>query len=297
MSFILDALKKSESDRQRQTGPALFEVKVAPPKARFPIWTIAIVALLVINMLIVGWLLLRRSSHADETAATNPPPTSQAPGAASPASAGNVSPPPASSPSANTAPPPAAAPPNTGPGTRPGDGTSAPPANWPAGAPPAMSQASAARDNMPPRGQFPPPPGQAGMNRQGTGGTEEPTLAANPRDSNTGGNAPESNSGNPDDYAPATEPGSPLFKGHVKRGTESGLMLYQDVAATPSANLPELRLDLHVYAAKPQERFALINMHKVHEGDLLADGVRVEAITPDGVVMSHGGTKFLLPRD
>ena len=135
------------------------------------------------------------------------------------------------------------------------------------------------------------------MNQQGMGGTEEPTLAANPRDFNTGGNAPEPNSGNPDDYAPATEPGSPLFKGHVRRGTESGLMLYQDLAATPSANLPELRLDLHVYAAKPQERFALINMHKVHEGDLLADGVRVEAITPDGVVMSHGGTKFLLPRD
>ena len=29
MSFILDALKKSESDRQRQSAPALFEVKVA----------------------------------------------------------------------------------------------------------------------------------------------------------------------------------------------------------------------------------------------------------------------------
>ncbi len=64
MSFILDALKKSETDRQRQTGPALFEVKVAPPKAGFPVWAIAIVALLVINMVIVGWLLLRRSSKA-----------------------------------------------------------------------------------------------------------------------------------------------------------------------------------------------------------------------------------------
>ena len=32
MSFILDALKKSETDRQRQNGPALFEVTVAPPK-------------------------------------------------------------------------------------------------------------------------------------------------------------------------------------------------------------------------------------------------------------------------
>src|ERR1700761_472742 len=74
MSFILDALKKSETDRQRQTGPALFEVKVAPPKAGFPVWAIAIVVLLAINMVIVGWMLLRRSSKTEETAAQNPPP-------------------------------------------------------------------------------------------------------------------------------------------------------------------------------------------------------------------------------
>src|SRR3954469_4921351 len=73
MSFILDALKKSETDRQRQTGPALFEVKVAPPKAGFPVWAIAIVVLLVINMVIVGWMLLRRSSKADEAAQNTPP--------------------------------------------------------------------------------------------------------------------------------------------------------------------------------------------------------------------------------
>src|ERR1700744_414771 len=68
MSIILDALKKSESDQQRQTGPALFEVKVAPPKARFPMWAIALAALLGINMIIVGWLLLR-PGHS-ETPAT-----------------------------------------------------------------------------------------------------------------------------------------------------------------------------------------------------------------------------------
>src|SRR5579871_2388090 len=81
MSFILDALKKSETDRQRQTGPALFEVKVAPPKARFPVWAIAIVALLVFNMIIVGWLLFRHSSSGEETTAQSTPTTgAQQPG-------------------------------------------------------------------------------------------------------------------------------------------------------------------------------------------------------------------------
>jgi hypothetical protein len=37
MSFILDALKKSETDRQRENGPALFEVKVAPPRTGLPL--------------------------------------------------------------------------------------------------------------------------------------------------------------------------------------------------------------------------------------------------------------------
>jgi general secretion pathway protein B len=115
----------------------------------------------------------------------------------------------------------------------------------------------------------------------------EPTLAGIPPDPGA----------SPDDYAPATDPGNPLFKGHVQRGSVSGLMLYQDLAVVAGSNLPELRLDLHVYAAKPQERFALINMRKVHEGDSLQGGVRVETITPDGVEMSHNGTKFLLPKE
>jgi hypothetical protein len=120
----------------------------------------------------------------------------------------------------------------------------------------------------------------------------EPTLAGAPKDSGA-----DSGGASADDYAPATDPGASIFKGHVKRGTESGLMLYQDLAVANGANLPELRLDLHVYAANPQDRFALINMRRMHEGDTLKDGVRVEAITPDGVVMSHNGTKFLLPRE
>jgi len=103
---------------------------------------------------------------------------------------------------------------------------------------------------------------------------------------------------NPDDYAPAVEgTGTPLFKSHVRRATDGGYALYQDAAVAAGSNLPQLRLDLHVYAARPEDRFALINMHRVHEGDALPNGVRVETITPEGVVLSHNGSKFLLPRD
>ena len=102
---------------------------------------------------------------------------------------------------------------------------------------------------------------------------------------------------NPDDYAPAADPGPPQpFGNHVSRSTASGVPLYQDIAS--SSHLPTLRLDLHVYASNPRDRFVMINMHKLHEGDAMtAEGVRVESITPYGAVLSHDGTKFVLTRD
>src|ERR1700694_6160909 len=84
MSFILDALKKSESDRQRQSGPALFEVKVAPPRTGLPPWAIAVAALLVVNLAIVMWMLWRHpATRTPDTSAGAAalPGGGQAPGA------------------------------------------------------------------------------------------------------------------------------------------------------------------------------------------------------------------------
>jgi len=87
MSFILDALKKSETDRQRQTAPALFEVKVAAPRRKFPTWAIALGALLGLNLLFVAWLFLREPSSPALTpaiASTNAAPQAQAQAPAAP---------------------------------------------------------------------------------------------------------------------------------------------------------------------------------------------------------------------
>ena len=69
MSFILDALRKSEHARQRQTGPGLAEVPVAATKPKTNVWATAAVALLVVNLLAVGILLLRRAQKDDAAAA------------------------------------------------------------------------------------------------------------------------------------------------------------------------------------------------------------------------------------
>jgi len=242
MSFILDALKKSESDRQRQSGPALFEVKVTPPRGGLPSWAIALAALLLVNIGIVAWVLLRHpAAHAavpegGEARAASAPAASPTPAAAAPAPA------------------PAPAAPAPGP----------------------LTAASGAPQAAPI--VITPP--------AGAGGPAAPPPAA--------GGAAETP--NPDDYAPATDAAGSLGS-RVRRGTESGVPLYQDQAATPGVNLPQLRLDLHVYAVHPEDRFVMINMRRLREGDSLPDGVRVESITPEGAVMSYNGSRFMLPRD
>jgi general secretion pathway protein B len=238
MSFILDALKKSESDRQRQSGPALFEVKVTPPKPRFPYWALALAALLVINIVVGAWVYLRRpaleQAPAAQTAAT-PAPT----------------PPPSAAPPPVTAPAPSQA--------GPVAAVAVPPPSSPASAP----APAAARH-------------------------PEPVLS----DSESK-DAPL----NPDDYEPAVAPGKREQEppgSHVRSGTESGLTSYADAASNPDLHLPALRIDLHVYAANPQARFVLINMHRVHEGETLPEGGRVESITPEGAIVSFRGSKFFL---
>lgn len=71
MSFILDALRKSEHDRQRQSGPGLAEIPVAAARPRTNVWATAAVALLIVNLVVVSVLLLRRA-HRGEAVAEAP---------------------------------------------------------------------------------------------------------------------------------------------------------------------------------------------------------------------------------
>jgi general secretion pathway protein B len=220
MSFILDALKKSETERQRQTGPGFFQVKVAAPKASWPAWAYALGALLAINIGVVAWLMLRQPSRA--AVAETPPAQTAVP--------------------VTQAPPP----------------TTTPARELPAEVAPLVETAA-------------------------------PTVA------------PETGTEefNPEDFEPAAEPAAAASaaEAHATRGTVEGLPTYEQVAGTPGNGLPELRLDLHVFAAKPQDRFILLNMHRLREGDSLPEGVRVDQITSGGAVLSFRNSKFVLERD
>lgn len=204
MSFILDALRKSEAERQRQDGPALLEMRPSRPQRRLPIWAIGFGLLLLVNSALLAWFLLRSPESP-------PPRTAPAPAAAAPV------------PAAQTAP-------------------VAPSA--PAFAPPLPAAVA-------------PAPAAAVHNAAATHAARAPAPPA-----------------------AATE-------------TPAELPDYSRV----SAEVPPLRLDLHAYSPEPLQRYALINMHKVHEGDTLPEGPRVLKILKDGVVLSYQGNEFVLGRN
>ncbi len=62
MSFILDALRKSEHERQRSTVPGLSHVPLAAPRRELPGWALAVIGLLAAAVLVLAgaWWQSRR---------------------------------------------------------------------------------------------------------------------------------------------------------------------------------------------------------------------------------------------
>ncbi len=62
MSFILDALKKSETERQRQSVPGLMDTRIATRPARLPLWVVLLGVLLLANVIVLAVVLIRSNS-------------------------------------------------------------------------------------------------------------------------------------------------------------------------------------------------------------------------------------------
>jgi general secretion pathway protein B len=249
MSFILDALKKSETDRQRQSAPALFEVKVAAPRRRLPVWAVALGALLVVNAGVLAWVLMRKpgaeasvaAAQAHGSAQANPP----APAAAAPHS-------------------------SNGEVTVPATVTFR--VNVPAGSVPAGGNAIVT----------PPEPGVVAP-------SAAPPLAEDPILS--GGETPVPPDYDSRDYQPAI---TPEQAGAVAAVRRAGGVPSRDEMLAKGTQIPDLRMDLHVYDADPAKRFVFINLRMLREGESLPEGVRVDEITQNGVELSYRGKRFAI---
>jgi general secretion pathway protein B len=260
MSFILDALRKSEHDRQREKGPALAEVAVAPPKPRTNVWATAAVALLLVNLVGVGILLLRRAHDTAPAAASAP--------AAGPTVAGA----PVAAPATPVAAASQAAVTQTIPQPRLREAP--PPAvSYPADRNPLEREVSA-QSGM-----------DGGMAAQAASVPEGPPAVSR---------APASQSGSVV-YEPLPEAAARAAIAAERAPppqNQPKLPTADEVAG--SSGMPNLHLDLHVFSQRPQERFVFVNSRKYREGETLAEGPVVEQITPAGAVLNYRGTRFLL---
>jgi general secretion pathway protein B len=221
MSFILDALKKSELERQRQTVPGLMDTRLTARRRTLPRWAIALGVLLAINLMVLTYVLMRKSTLGPQAS-----PSAQ--------TSSRVKP---------DAPLPAAPAPST------------PPEHFsPLDAAPVYA---------------PEIPVAAGADAQGAA-----TPAAHP-----------------------SRPADPVLSNDdAQADNQEVLPSISELSLSGAQTLPDLHLDVHVYATRASERFVYINMRKYHEGSALLEGPTVERIRRDGVVLNYQGLRFILPR-
>jgi len=244
MSFILDALRKSEHARERRALPGLVDLPVSHgTRSRLP-WIVGGVgALLLVNLGVLIWVLARPSP----------------PRAAALPVAPLATPAPAAAPAARSAPAAAAPARRAAPEVRPLA------AETEAGEDPALDRAEPAR---------PPAPARSGP----------PLVRAAP----AAHGAPEQQ------YASERAAAVREFRGG---SSVAGLPSIHELPAQVTAGLPQLNLELHVYSGDPTQRFVIINGQRLHEGAQLKEGLTVEQIVPEGAILNHQGTRFLLPRE
>ena len=229
MSFILDALKKSELERQRQSMPGLMDAPASLRRGRLPLWAILLGSLLAINIVVLIVVLMRNGAPSVGRSAA------------------------ATSPNQNTS---------------------------PADVKPAAVDEHFSPLNAPPvyAPEIPVPPAET------TAATESAAALVAPR-AIAQRAAPH-----------AFRRPDPVLLEADAGDNDEVLPSINEINLTGAQALPEMHLDVHVYATRPSDRFVFINMRKYKEGNTLQEGPVLERIRRDGVVLNYQGLRFILPR-
>jgi len=73
---------------------------------------------------------------------------------------------------------------------------------------------------------------------------------------------------------------------------EGGAIFQNELPLQIQREIPAMDIQLHAYATEPAERLVSINSIRLREGGSLMIGLRLEKITPDGMVFSYKGYRF-----
>jgi general secretion pathway protein B len=230
MSFILDALKKSELERQRQSMPGLMDAPTSLRRGRLPLWAILLGSLLAVNIVVLIIVLMRNGTP------------SAGPSAAATSARQNTS-------SADVK---------------------------PAAVDEHFSPLSAAPVYAP---EIPVPPAATSS---ASSASTAALLAPRAMEQRA---APH-----------AFRRPDPVLTEEEATDNDEVLPSINEINLTGAQALPEMHLDVHVYATRPADRFVFINMRKYKEGNTLQEGPVLERIRRDGVVLNYQGLRFILPR-
>lgn len=309
MSYILEALKKSQQERDLGLVPRLdndvFEAEPEPAGSR-P-WSAAALVLAVIAVVIASYAVLHQRAveppEPTEAAVPVPKPESTPP-VSSPSAQGSES--------AATEPPPIS---TEGPSVEPRvlvvPAPPKPGAPLPRGADelrravlgPNLTPSIQSRDPRYPEVPLPPPgPAERGPGALANPEPEQPVIPddlradieAFKREVRTGDSAgPAAQEPAPAATLPQVPPVSP------KEESDATLLSgYRGLKPSPAtrAKLPAYTMPVHVYDSDPARRFVYINGRKIAEQEESREGIRVDRIVPDGAILSFQGERFFQRR-
>jgi general secretion pathway protein B len=247
MSYILDALRKSDQQRQRGAAPTLLAVQataVAPKQPAFLAYGL-LAAVLVGAGIVIGWLRpwqpeQAAPGRAESVAARPLESTPRQPAPVPPEMAPQPKPQPKPEPKLQNA-------------TRP-------------------EQAAPAPSEMAPQPKPEPKPELPARAKPETDGPPREADAATPRETAT----PE----RPVDTAAADAAGVQT----VISMAELPLSVRQE--------LPAMTISVHAYSGNPGSRLVGIDNRILREGEYVVPGLKLEQITPDGMIFGYKEYRF-----
>jgi general secretion pathway protein B len=94
-----------------------------------------------------------------------------------------------------------------------------------------------------------------------------------------------------------TPPTAPAPPAAAQQTIQESLPSLDQLRTAGLVSIDSLHIDMHVYSTNAAKRFVFINMKKYREGERLAEGPTIEAITADGIIMIQQGTRFQMSKD
>jgi general secretion pathway protein B len=73
---------------------------------------------------------------------------------------------------------------------------------------------------------------------------------------------------------------------------EAKALNFADLPQAIQQEIPRLSISVHAYSSQPKNRLVTIDDRLLREGDSAGPGLKIEQITPDGLIFSYKGYRF-----